>query len=82
MPGADPDLVKPLAMHLKKQGVGVHLKTKVIFLVDHHADLLARIDADAAGGPTVSAQRESTSGFEVYNLPVPAVHSDYPLAAL
>ncbi|WP_159016664.1 dihydrolipoyl dehydrogenase [Cognatiluteimonas profundi] len=30
MPGADIDLVKPLAQHLKKQGVGVHLKTKVV----------------------------------------------------
>jgi dihydrolipoamide dehydrogenase len=29
MPGADPDLVKPLADRLRKQGVGVHLKTKV-----------------------------------------------------
>ena len=29
MPGADPDLVKPLADRLKKQGVAVHLKTKV-----------------------------------------------------
>jgi dihydrolipoamide dehydrogenase len=30
MPGADVDLVKPLADRLKKQGVGVHLKTKVV----------------------------------------------------
>ncbi len=30
IPGADPDLVKPLAERLKKQGVAVHLKTKVI----------------------------------------------------
>ena len=29
MPGADADLVKPLATRLKKQGVAVHLKTKV-----------------------------------------------------
>lgn len=28
MPGADPDLVKPLADRLKKQGVAVYLKTK------------------------------------------------------
>ncbi|QWF17855.1 dihydrolipoyl dehydrogenase [Lysobacter capsici] len=28
MPGADPDLVKPLADRLKKRGVAVHLKTK------------------------------------------------------
>jgi dihydrolipoamide dehydrogenase len=30
MPGADRDLVKPLADRLKKQGVAVHLKTKVV----------------------------------------------------
>ena len=29
MPGADADLVKPLALRMKKQGVAVHLKTKV-----------------------------------------------------
>ncbi len=28
MPGTDPDLVKPLAARLKKQGVAVHLKTR------------------------------------------------------
>jgi dihydrolipoamide dehydrogenase len=30
MPGADGDLVKPLADRLKKQGVAVHLETKVV----------------------------------------------------
>ncbi len=30
MPGADADLVKPLADRLKKQGVAVHVKTKVV----------------------------------------------------
>ncbi|NUS61810.1 MAG: dihydrolipoyl dehydrogenase [Lysobacter sp.] len=30
MPGADADLVRPLATRLKKQGVNVHLKTKVV----------------------------------------------------
>ncbi|MBD7988848.1 dihydrolipoyl dehydrogenase [Luteimonas sp. Sa2BVA3] len=30
IPGADRDLVKPLADRLKKQGVAVHLKTKVV----------------------------------------------------
>jgi dihydrolipoamide dehydrogenase len=29
-PGADPDLVKPLADRLKKQGLGVHLQTRVV----------------------------------------------------
>ncbi len=30
MPGADADLVKPLGERLKKQGVAIHLKTKVV----------------------------------------------------
>jgi dihydrolipoamide dehydrogenase len=30
MPGADTDLIKPLADRLKKQGITVHLKTKVV----------------------------------------------------
>src|SRR3546814_17704885 len=30
MPGTDKDLVKPLADRLKKQGVAVHLTTKVV----------------------------------------------------
>ncbi|HVI57994.1 MAG TPA: dihydrolipoyl dehydrogenase [Luteimonas sp.] len=30
MPGADADLVKPLADRLKKQGVAIHLKTRVV----------------------------------------------------
>ncbi|WP_149194318.1 dihydrolipoyl dehydrogenase [Luteimonas suaedae] len=30
MPGADKDLVKPLADRLKKQGAAIHLKTKVV----------------------------------------------------
>ncbi len=30
MPGADTDLIKPLADRLKKQGVSIHLKTKVV----------------------------------------------------
>ena len=30
MPGADKDLVKPLADRLKKQGIATHLKTKVV----------------------------------------------------
>jgi dihydrolipoamide dehydrogenase len=42
MPGADKDLVKPLADRLKKQGVVVHLKTKA-----------AKVEA-AKGGITVS----------------------------
>ncbi len=30
MPGSDTDLIKPLADRLKKQGVAIHLKTKVV----------------------------------------------------
>jgi dihydrolipoamide dehydrogenase len=30
MPGADTDLIKPLADRLKKQGVAIHLKTRVV----------------------------------------------------
>ncbi len=30
MPGADTDLIKPLADRLKKQGIAIHLKTKVV----------------------------------------------------
>ncbi len=30
MPGADTDLIKPLADRLRKQGVAIHLKTKVV----------------------------------------------------
>jgi dihydrolipoamide dehydrogenase len=39
MPGADPDLVKPLADLLKKRGVGIHLSTKVV-KVDAKKDAL------------------------------------------
>ncbi len=39
MPGADLDLVKPLADRLKKQGVAVHLKTKVVEAKAHKAGI-------------------------------------------
>ncbi len=42
MPGADKDLVKPLADRLKKQGIEVHLKTKAWRhrrCQGHHRDL-------------------------------------------
>jgi dihydrolipoamide dehydrogenase len=48
MPGADPDLVKPLADLLKKRGVAVHLSTKVA-KVDANKDALhATFEGDKA----------------------------------
>jgi dihydrolipoamide dehydrogenase len=48
MPGADPDLVKPLHQHLKKQGVEFHLKTKVEKVEAGEQGLTARFDGDKA----------------------------------
>ena len=50
MPGADKDLVKPLAERLKKQGIEVHLKTKA-----------AGVSADAKG-ITVTFEAASEGG--------------------
>ena len=47
MPGADPDLVKPLAAMLKKRGVGVHLKTKVAGIEAKKDGLHARFEGDS-----------------------------------
>ncbi len=46
MPGADPDLVKPLHQHLKKQGVEFHLKTKVEKVEAGENALTAHFDGD------------------------------------
>jgi len=51
MPGADPDLVKPLADRLKKQGVAVHLKVKVAAIEAGPKGLTARFDGDKAPAP-------------------------------
>ena len=51
MPGADPDLVKPLADRLKKQGVAVHLKVKVAAVEAGPKGLTARFDGDPAPAP-------------------------------
>ena len=48
MPGADPDLVKPLQQHLKKQGVAFHLKTRVEKVEAGEKALTAYFDGDKA----------------------------------
>ena len=44
MPGADTDLIKPLADRLKKQGVAVHLKTKVVEAKSTKAGIVCSFD--------------------------------------
>ena len=54
MPGTDPDLVKPLADRLKKQGVAIHLKTKVAKVEASKKGLSATfegIDRDKGNNP-------------------------------
>jgi len=48
MPGTDTDLVKPLADRLKKQGVGIYLKTKVAKVVASKQGLTATFEGDKA----------------------------------
>ncbi len=48
MPGADLDLVKPLADLLKSRGVAVHLNTKVAEVTASKAGLKARFEGDKA----------------------------------
>lgn len=47
MPGADVDLVKPLADRLKKQGVAVHLKTKVVEAKAQKAGIACRFEGES-----------------------------------
>ena len=47
MPGADKDLVKPLADRLKKQGVAVHLKTKVTEAKAQKKGIAVSFDGDS-----------------------------------
>jgi dihydrolipoamide dehydrogenase len=61
MPGADTDLVRPLADRLRKQGVGVHLKTKVV-------EAKARKD-----GIACSFEGDSVPGGKVYDRVLVAV---------
>ncbi|MEO8743454.1 MAG: dihydrolipoyl dehydrogenase [Lysobacteraceae bacterium] len=54
MPGTDADLVKPLADRLKKQGVVIHLKTKVAKVEASKKGLSAtfeRLDSDKSRAP-------------------------------
>jgi dihydrolipoamide dehydrogenase len=48
MPGTDTDLVKPLADRLKKQGVAIHLKTKVAKVEASKKGLSATFEGDKA----------------------------------
>jgi dihydrolipoamide dehydrogenase len=57
MPGTDPDLVKPLADRLKKQGVVVHLKVKAAGTEAQKQRLKVSFEpADAAKGSAPEAQ--------------------------
>jgi len=49
MPGADKDLVKPLADRLKKQGIEVHLKTKAASVKADKAGITVGFEAAAEG---------------------------------
>jgi dihydrolipoamide dehydrogenase len=44
MPGADPDLIKPLADRMKKQGIAVHLKTRVVDAKASDAGIVCSFD--------------------------------------
>ena len=56
MPGADPDLVKPLADRLKKQGVAVHLKVKAAAIEAQKKGLKVSFEAATAEGKAPEAQ--------------------------
>ncbi|GIX38154.1 MAG: dihydrolipoyl dehydrogenase [Silanimonas sp.] len=53
MPGADPDLVKPLAELLKSRGVAVHLNTKVPEVIAKPDGLHARFEGEKAPSSAV-----------------------------
>ena len=52
MPGADPDLVRPLHMRLAKRYGGIHLKTKVAKVEATKTGLRATFEGDKAPEPT------------------------------
>lgn len=56
MPGADTDLVKPLADRLKKQGVVVHLNTKAAGVEASDAGIRVTFEAMQSGGAAPEAQ--------------------------
>jgi dihydrolipoamide dehydrogenase len=51
MPGADPDLVRPLAQRLSKRYAGIHLKVKVAKVEARKDGLLATFEGDKAPEP-------------------------------
>ncbi|TDR38955.1 dihydrolipoamide dehydrogenase [Tahibacter aquaticus] len=53
MPGADPDLVRPLQQRLQKRYAGIHLKTKVAKIEAKAEGLLATFEGDKAPEPTL-----------------------------
>ena len=57
MPGTDPDLVKPLADRLKKQGVVVHLKVKAAGTQAQKNGLTVRFEPAVAGGSAPDPMR-------------------------
>ena len=56
MPGADPDLVRPLQQRLQKRYAGIHLKTKVAKIEAKAEGLLATFEGDKAPEPTLYAR--------------------------
>ncbi len=56
MPGADKDLVKPLADRLKKQGIEVHLKTKAAGVSADKKGIMVTFEAAAEGETPALAQ--------------------------
>lgn len=53
MPGADPDLVRPLQQRLSKRYGGIHLKTKVAKIEAKPEGLLATFEGEKAPEPTL-----------------------------
>lgn len=53
MPGADPDLVRPLQQRIGKRYGGIHLKTKVSAVSAQADGLLATFEGDKAPAPTL-----------------------------
>jgi len=53
MPGADPDLVKPLAARLSKRYVGIHLKVKVAKIEATKEGLKATFEGEKAPEPQI-----------------------------
>jgi dihydrolipoamide dehydrogenase len=53
MPGADPDLVRPLALRLGKRYAGIHLKTRVVEVEAVKDGLRATFEGDKAPAPAV-----------------------------